>query len=200
MCNTVRYVRWNAESSGFPASWGWSYRAVSRGGMISHTKQASKDGRAVERLRRKRYEKELARPQSELVRLQEWGSCARRARSASCPRVVTRPQRRRYQTGHRASKPSRVQDRRAPRAAEREKSPMYVRRYLAHCDRCLVESHPQPVRRRGPPSLGHLAEDANGRFDGRNKAWTTRGPPWTGYSCARRGPARAVGVREIAEH
>ena len=39
---------------------------------MSHTKQTKPDGHTVEKLRRKRYEKELARLQGELVRLQEW--------------------------------------------------------------------------------------------------------------------------------
>ena len=39
---------------------------------MSHTKQTKKDGRTGEKLRRKPYEKELARLQGELVRLQEW--------------------------------------------------------------------------------------------------------------------------------
>ena len=39
---------------------------------MSHTKQTKKDGQPVEKLGRKRYEKELARLQGELVRLQEW--------------------------------------------------------------------------------------------------------------------------------
>ena len=39
---------------------------------MSHTKQTNKDQQSVEKLGRKRYEKELARLQGELVRLQEW--------------------------------------------------------------------------------------------------------------------------------
>jgi len=39
---------------------------------MSHTKQTKKDGQTVEKLGRKRYEKELARLQGGLVRLQEW--------------------------------------------------------------------------------------------------------------------------------
>jgi polyphosphate kinase 2 (PPK2 family) len=39
---------------------------------LSHGKQRKQDARGVEKLGRKRYEKELARLQGELVRLQEW--------------------------------------------------------------------------------------------------------------------------------
>ncbi len=39
---------------------------------MSHNKQTKQDARAVEKLGRKRYEKELARLQGELVRLEEW--------------------------------------------------------------------------------------------------------------------------------
>jgi polyphosphate kinase 2 (PPK2 family) len=39
---------------------------------MSHAKQVETDGQAVEKLGRKRYNKELARLQGELVRLQEW--------------------------------------------------------------------------------------------------------------------------------
>src|SRR6202000_2809593 len=39
---------------------------------MSHPKQTEEDGQAVKKLGRKHYEKELARLQGELVRLQEW--------------------------------------------------------------------------------------------------------------------------------
>ena len=44
---------------------------------MSHAKQTKQDARAVEKIGRKRYEKELARLQAELVRLQEWVVCER---------------------------------------------------------------------------------------------------------------------------
>jgi polyphosphate kinase 2 (PPK2 family) len=39
---------------------------------MSDAKRTEEDGHTVEKLGRKRYEKELARLQGELVRLQEW--------------------------------------------------------------------------------------------------------------------------------
>jgi polyphosphate kinase 2 len=102
------------------------------GGTMSHAEQAKQDGRTVEKLRRKRYEKELARLQGELVRLQEWvvhegvrvcvvfegrdtagkGGVIKRITERVSPRVF------------------RVVALPAP--TEREKSQMYVQRYLSH--------------------------------------------------------------------
>jgi polyphosphate kinase 2 len=99
---------------------------------MSHTKQDSKDGRAVQKLGRKRYEKELARLQGELVRLQEWvvgeglkvcivfegrdtagkGGVIKRITERVSPRVF------------------RVVALPAP--TEREKSQMYAQRYISH--------------------------------------------------------------------
>ena len=99
---------------------------------MSHAKQTGEDGQAVEKLGRKRYEKELARLQGELVRLQEWvvhegikvcivfegrdtagkGGVIKRITERVSPRVF------------------RVVALPAP--TEREKSQMYVQRYLPH--------------------------------------------------------------------
>ena len=98
---------------------------------MSHTERADKDQQA-EKLGRKRYEKELARLQGELVRLQEWvvregvkvcvvfegrdaagkGGVIKRITERVSPRVF------------------RVVALPAP--TEREKSQMYVQRYLPH--------------------------------------------------------------------
>ncbi len=99
---------------------------------MSHTKQTKTDGQTVSKLGRKRYEKELARLQGELVRLQEWvvheglkvcivfegrdtagkGGVIKRITERVSPRVF------------------RVVALPAP--TEREKSQMYVQRYLPH--------------------------------------------------------------------
>ncbi len=99
---------------------------------MSHTKQTKADRQAVEKLGRKRYEKELARLQGELVRLQEWvvhdgikvcivfegrdtagkGGVIKRITERVSPRVF------------------RVVA--LPKPTEREKSQMYVQRYLSH--------------------------------------------------------------------
>jgi polyphosphate kinase len=99
---------------------------------MSHTKKTNADGRTVEKLGRKRYEKELAGLQGELVRLQEWvvhegikvcivfegrdtagkGGVIKRITERVSPRVF------------------RVVALPAP--TEREKSQMYVQRYLSH--------------------------------------------------------------------
>ena len=99
---------------------------------MSHTKQTKTDGQTVSKLGRKRYEKELARLQGELVRLQEWvvheglkvcivfegrdtagkGGVIKRITERVSPRVF------------------RVVALPAP--TEREKSQMYIQRYLPH--------------------------------------------------------------------
>ena len=99
---------------------------------MSHTKHTKADRAAVEKLGRKRYEKELARLQGELVRLQEWvvhegikvcivfegrdtagkGGVIKRITERVSPRVF------------------RVVALPAP--TERERSQMYVQRYLPH--------------------------------------------------------------------
>jgi polyphosphate kinase 2 len=99
---------------------------------MSHTKQTKGDAGAVEKLGRKRYEKELARLQGELVRLQEWvvqegvkvcivfegrdtagkGGVIKRITERVSPRVF------------------RVVA--LPKPTEREQSQMYVQRYLSH--------------------------------------------------------------------
>jgi polyphosphate kinase len=99
---------------------------------MSQTKHTSKDGQPAEKLGRKRYEKELARLQGELVRLQEWvvgeglkvcivfegrdtagkGGVIKRITERVSPRVF------------------RVVALPAP--TEREKSQMYAQRYIAH--------------------------------------------------------------------
>jgi polyphosphate kinase len=99
---------------------------------MSHAKQTEEDGQAVEKLGRKRYEKELARLQGELVRLQQWvvhegikvcivfegrdtagkGGVIKRIAERVSPRVF------------------RVVALPAP--TEREKSQMYIQRYVPH--------------------------------------------------------------------
>ncbi len=99
---------------------------------MSHTKHTRDDGALGEKLGRKRYEKELARLQGELVRLQEWvvgeglkvcvvfegrdtagkGGVIKRITERVSPRVF------------------RVVALPAP--TEREKSQMYIQRYLSH--------------------------------------------------------------------
>jgi polyphosphate kinase len=99
---------------------------------MSHAKQAETDGQAVEKLGRKRYNKELARLQGELVRLQEWvvreglkvcivfegrdtagkGGVIKRLTERVSPRVF------------------RVVA--LPKPTDREKSQMYIQRYLPH--------------------------------------------------------------------
>ena len=99
---------------------------------MSHPKQTEEDGQAVKKLGRKHYEKELARLQGELVRLQEWvvhdglkvcivfegrdtagkGGVIKRITERVSPRVF------------------RVVALPAP--TERENSQMYIQRYLPH--------------------------------------------------------------------
>jgi polyphosphate kinase len=108
-------------------------RASTEGGDTSDMKQTvNRDGKQVEKLGRKRYEKELARLQGELVRLQEWvvgeglkvcivfegrdtagkGGVIKRITERVSPRVF------------------RVVALPAP--TEREKSQMYAQRYISH--------------------------------------------------------------------
>jgi polyphosphate kinase len=99
---------------------------------MSHAKRTQEDGPGVEKLGRKRYEKELARLQGELVRLQEWvvhdgikvcivfegrdtagkGGVIKRITERVSPRVF------------------RIVALPAP--TERENSQMYIQRYLPH--------------------------------------------------------------------
>ena len=99
---------------------------------MSHTKQTRKDGQAVDKLGRKRYERELARLQGELVRLQEWvvGEGAK-----VCIVFEGRD------TAGKGGVIKRITERVSPRVfrvvalpapTEREKSQMYVQRYLSH--------------------------------------------------------------------
>jgi polyphosphate kinase len=99
---------------------------------VSHTKQANKDQQLVEKLGRKRYEKELARLQGELVRLQEW---VVREGSKVCVVFEGRD------TAGKGGVIKRLTERVSPRVfrvvalpapTEREKSQMYVQRYLSH--------------------------------------------------------------------
>ena len=99
---------------------------------MSDTKQTRKDGQAVEKLGRKRYEKELARLQGELVRLQEW---VVREGAKVCIVFEGRD------TAGKGGVIKRIAERVSPRVfrvvalpapTEREKSQMYVQRYLSH--------------------------------------------------------------------
>jgi len=99
---------------------------------MSHTKQTRKDGQPVEKLGRKRYEKELARLQGELVRLQEW---VVQKGVKICVVFEGRD------TAGKGGVIKRITERVSPRVfrvvalpapTEREKSQMYVQRYLSH--------------------------------------------------------------------
>jgi polyphosphate kinase 2 len=102
------------------------------GGQMSHAKQTKQDGRPVEKLRRKRYEKELARLQGELVRLQEW---VVREGIKVCVVFEGRD------TAGKGGVIKRITERVSPRVfrvvalpapTEREQSQMYIQRYLSH--------------------------------------------------------------------
>jgi len=99
---------------------------------MSHAEQARKDGQAVEKLGRKRYEKELARLQGELVRSQEW---VVREGVKVCVVFEGRD------TAGKGGVIKRITERVSPRVfrvvalpapTEREKPQMYVQRYLSH--------------------------------------------------------------------
>jgi polyphosphate kinase len=99
---------------------------------MSHVKQTKQDGRPVEKLGRKHYEKELARLQGELVRLQEWvvGEGLK-----VCIVFEGRD------TAGKGGVIKRIAERVSPRVfrvvalakpTERERSQMYIQRYMAH--------------------------------------------------------------------
>ncbi|MGZ6255892.1 MAG: polyphosphate kinase 2 [Candidatus Limnocylindria bacterium] len=99
---------------------------------MSHAERTKTDGRAVEKLGRKRYNKELARLQAELVRLQEW--VVREERKV-CIVFEGRD------TAGKGGVIKRITERVSPRVfrvvalpkpTDREKSQMYVQRYLPH--------------------------------------------------------------------
>ena len=99
---------------------------------MSQTKQANKDGQPAEKLGRKHYEKELARLQGELVRLQEWV-----VRDGIKVCIVFEGR----DTAGKGGVIKRITERVSPRVfrvvalpapTEREKSQMYVQRYLPH--------------------------------------------------------------------
>ena len=99
---------------------------------MSHAKQTKHDARAVEKLGRKCYEKELARLQGELVRLQEW---VVREGAQVCIVFEGRD------TAGKGGVIKRITERVSPRVfrvvalpapTDREKSQMYVQRYLPH--------------------------------------------------------------------
>jgi polyphosphate kinase 2 len=99
---------------------------------MSHAKQTKQDAQAAEKLGRKRYEKELARLQGELVRLQEW---VVQEGVKVCVVFEGRD------TAGKGGVIKRITERVSPRVfrvvalpapTEREKSQMYVQRYLSH--------------------------------------------------------------------
>jgi polyphosphate kinase len=99
---------------------------------MSHAKQTKQDGRAGEKLRRKTYEKELARLQGELVRLQGW---VVREGLKVCIVFEGRD------TAGKGGVIKRITERVSPRVfrvvalpapTEREQSQMYIQRYLPH--------------------------------------------------------------------
>ena len=99
---------------------------------MSHTKLRNEDGQQVEKLGRKRYEKELARLQAELVRLQAW-----LVREGAKVCIVFEGR----DTAGKGGVIKRITERVSPRVfrvvalpapTEREKSQMYMQRYLPH--------------------------------------------------------------------
>ena len=99
---------------------------------MSHTNQTKQDRQSAEKLGRKHYEKELARLQGELVRLQEW---VLRDGIKVCVVFEGRD------TAGKGGVIKRITERVSPRVfrvvalptpTEREKSQMYVQRYLPH--------------------------------------------------------------------
>ncbi len=99
---------------------------------MSHAQQANTDRQAVKKLGRKRYEKKLARLQGELVRLQEWV-----VRDGAKVCVVFEGR----DTAGKGGVIKRITERVSPRVfrvvalpapTEREKSQMYVQRYVSH--------------------------------------------------------------------
>jgi polyphosphate kinase len=99
---------------------------------MSHAKQTKAGAQAVEKLGRKRYEKELARLQGELVRLQEWV-----VRDGAKVCIVFEGR----DTAGKGGVIKRITERVSPRVfrvvalpapTDREKSQMYVQRYLEH--------------------------------------------------------------------
>ena len=99
---------------------------------MSQTKQTKTEGQTGEKLGRKRYERELARLQGELVRLQEW---VVREGAKVCIVFEGRD------TAGKGGVIKRITERVSPRVfrvvalpapTEREKSQMYIQRYLPH--------------------------------------------------------------------
>jgi polyphosphate kinase 2 len=99
---------------------------------MSRTKSTNDDQQKAEKLGRKRYEQELARLQSELVRLQEW---VVRAGAKVCIVFEGRD------TAGKGGVIKRITERVSPRVfrvvalpapSEREKSQMYIQRYMSH--------------------------------------------------------------------
>ena len=120
---------------------------------MGHAKQTKQDSRAVEKLGRKHYEKELARLQAELVRLQEW---VVRERAKVCIVFEGRD------TAGKGGVIKRITERVSPRVfrvvalpapTDREKSQMYVQRYLGHF----------PAGRRGRHLRPQLVQPRRGR-------------------------------------
>ena len=120
---------------------------------MSHAKQTKQDAQAVEKLGRKRYEKELARLQGELVRLQEW---VVREGAKVCIVFEGRD------TAGKGGVIKRITERVSPRVfrvvalpapTDREKSQMYVQRYLSHF----------PAGRRGRDLRPQLVQPGRGR-------------------------------------
>ena len=124
---------------------------------MSHTEQTRKDGQAVEKLGRKRYRRELARLQGELVRLQEW---VVREGIKVCIVFEGRD------TAGKGGVIKRITERVSPRVfrvvalpapTDREKSQMYVQRYLSHFPAAgeivIFDRNGTPGRRRAGDGL-----------------------------------------------
>ena len=120
---------------------------------MSHAKQTKQEAKGVEKLGRKRYEQELARLQGELVRLQEW---VVREGAKVCVVFEGRD------TAGKGGVIKRITERVSPRVfrvvalpapTDREKSQMYVQRYLQHF----------PAARRGRDLRPQLVQPRRGR-------------------------------------
>ena len=102
---------------------------------MSKNHKAKKEKTADEpeqKLKRKAYERELARLQVELVKLQEWIRAQGAESGGDLRGARCRRERRRDQTHHRTAEPARVPGRGAGCPTEREKTQWYFQRYVPH--------------------------------------------------------------------
>ena len=83
-------------------------------------------------MKRKPYEKELRKLQTELCRLQEWVKAQGAAGDRGLRGARRGRQGRHHQGDHRTRQPARLPARRAAGASDREKTQMYLQRYMPH--------------------------------------------------------------------